>query len=50
LIGKQANERVAVEEYFSDFRPVESGYTVKEGRLASTVWPDDAVNAVFLEL
>src|SRR5512136_817503 len=50
LIGKQANERVVVQEYLSDFRPVEAGHAVKESRLASTVWPDDAVNAVFLDL
>ena len=50
LIGKQADERVVVEKNLSDLRPIEAGDAVKEGRLASTVGPDDAVNAVFFDL
>lgn len=50
LIGKEAHKRVTIEEYFSNFGPVETSDTVEEGRLASTVWPDDAVDAILLDL
>jgi hypothetical protein len=50
LIGKQANKRVAVKKNLSNLRLVKAGYTIKKSGLASTVWPDDAVNAVFLDL
>jgi hypothetical protein len=40
---------MVTEENLSNLRPVKAGDTIEEGRLASAIGSDDAVDAMFLD-
>jgi len=48
-VGQQANEGVMVEQNLPGFRPVKAGNAIEEGRLASSVGPNDTVDAMFFD-
>ena len=49
-VGQQTNEKVVVKKDLSSFRTVKTGDAIEEGRLASPIGSDDAVDAMFFYL
>jgi hypothetical protein len=49
-VRQQANEGMIVKQNLSGFRPVKAGDAIEKGRLASTIGPDDTVDAMFFDL
>jgi hypothetical protein len=49
-VRQQANEGMVVKKNLPGFRPVKAGDAIEKGRLASTIGPDDTVDAMFFDL
>jgi hypothetical protein len=50
LVGQQTNEQVVIKKDLSSFRTVKTGDAIEEGRLASPIGSDDAVDGMFFYL